>query len=173
MLSDYGLLILRIAVGLALAAHGSQKLFGWFGGYGLAGTGGFFESMGFRPGKIFAAAAGLSEFFGGLFIALGLFGAVGPMLVLATMLVAILTVHVKHGFFVTNNGMEMPFTYAIVAIAVALTGFGAISLDALLGVTVLSQPPIAVGLLILGIVGALGNIAVRRAPPAQSRTSGT
>ena len=70
---DIGLLVLRLAVGLTMAAHGGQKLFGWFGGYGLGGTGGFLESLGFRPGRVHAALAGTSEFVGGLLIALGLF----------------------------------------------------------------------------------------------------
>jgi putative oxidoreductase len=171
MSSDIGLLIIRLAVGLAVAAHGSQKLFGWFGGYGIAGTGGFFESIGFRPGQLFAVAAGLSEFVGGLLIALGLFGAVGPMFVLATMLVAILTVHIKNGFFVTNNGMELPFTYAAVAIGLALNGYGAISLDSSLGITVTSQPVVAWALLALGVIGALLNVAARRAPPQESQNA--
>ena len=61
---DAGLLLARVVFGLLMAAHGTQKLFGWFGGYGLAGTGGFFESLGFRPGRLFAAAAGGTEFVG-------------------------------------------------------------------------------------------------------------
>jgi putative oxidoreductase len=171
MSSDIGLLIIRLAIGLAVAAHGAQKLFGWFGGYGIAGTGGFFESIGYRPGKLFAAAAGTSEFVGGLLIALGLFGAVGPMLVLSVMLVAMLTVHIKNGFFVTNNGIEMPFTYAAVAIGLALVSYGAISLDATFGITVTSQPVVAWALLALGVVGALLNAAARRAPQPQSQNA--
>src|SRR5919202_2598079 len=94
-----GLLIARLAVGLGIASHGAQKLFGWFGGYGLKGTGGFLESLGFRPGSLYAAAAGLGEFGGGLLIALGLFGPVGPALVIAVMTVASLTAHRGKGFF--------------------------------------------------------------------------
>ena len=80
---DAGLLVARTVFGLVMAAHGSQKLFGWFGGYGLAGTGGFFESLGFRPGRFFAALAGSGELFGGLLLALGFLGPVGPALVLS------------------------------------------------------------------------------------------
>src|SRR5665213_371156 len=72
------LLIVRLVIGLGFASHGAQKLFGWFGGYGLAGTGGFFESIGFKPGKLFAGAAGASELIGGLLLALGLGGPIGP-----------------------------------------------------------------------------------------------
>ena len=92
-LLDVGLLLVRLVFGLAFAAHGAQKLFGWFGGYGLAGTGGFMESLGFRPGKTFATAAGLSEFSGGLLLALGFLGPIGPALVLSVMVVAVITVH--------------------------------------------------------------------------------
>ena len=77
-----GLLIARLVLGLAIAAHSTQKLFGWFGGYGLAGTGGYFENLGFRPGRLFAAAAALSEITGGVLVALGLFGPIGPALMI-------------------------------------------------------------------------------------------
>ena len=87
-LLDLGLLLIRVVLGLIFAAHGAQKLFGWFGGYGLAGTGGFMESLGFRPGKTFAAEAALGEFVGGLLFALGFLGAVGPALMLSGMIVA-------------------------------------------------------------------------------------
>src|SRR5207245_9579024 len=85
---DAGLLVARVVFGLLMAAHGSQKLFGWFGGYGLAGTGGVFESVGFRPGRFFAALAGAGEVFGGFLLALGFLGPVGPALVLSIMVVA-------------------------------------------------------------------------------------
>ena len=101
-----GFLIARLILGLALAAHGAQKLFGWFGGYGLAGTGGFFAGLGFRPGVLFALAAGLGEVGGGLLAAAGLFGPVGPALIVLVMLVAILTVHWPHGFFASSNGVD-------------------------------------------------------------------
>ena len=94
---DTGLLLARMVIGLLFAAHGAQKLFGWFGGYGLAGTGGFFESLGFRPGRFFAAAAGFSEFTGGLLLAIGLLGPLGPAMIIAVMVVAIATVHWQHG----------------------------------------------------------------------------
>src|ERR1041384_2571298 len=81
-----GLLVARLALGLTLAAHGAQKLFGWFGGYGIAGTGGFFEQIGFRPGRLFAATAGLTELAGGLLVALGLLGPVGPALIVSVMI---------------------------------------------------------------------------------------
>src|SRR5689334_21517873 len=104
------LLIARVILGLSLAAHGAQKLFGWFGGYGVAGTGGFFENLGFRPGSLFAIAAGLGEAGGGILTALGLFGPAGPALIVLVMTVAILTVHARAGFFATANGLELPLS---------------------------------------------------------------
>src|ERR1041384_1725505 len=130
---NIGFLIARIVFGLLLAAHGTQKLFGWFGGYGLTGTAGFFEKLGFKPGRLFATAAALGEVAGGLLIALGLFGPVGPAIVVSIMIVAAVTVH-WHGVFATANGVEVPLLYATVAVALALTGFGLYSLDAALGI---------------------------------------
>src|SRR5437868_10602911 len=95
-LLDLGLLVVRVIFGLIFAAHGAQKLFGWFGGYGLAGTGGFMETLGFRPGKTFATAAALGEFFGGLLLLLGFLGPVGPALMISVMTVAMITVHRKN-----------------------------------------------------------------------------
>src|SRR4051812_5688186 len=100
---DTGILVGRLIVGLAMAAHGAQKLFGWFGGYGIAGTGGFFEGLGFRPGRFFATAAGLGEFVGGLLTAFGLFGPVGPALIILVVTVAAAAVHWDKGFFAMNN----------------------------------------------------------------------
>src|SRR5215203_7448847 len=91
-----GLLALRLVLGLAMAAHGSQKLFGWFGGHGLAGTGGFFEMLGFKPGRAFAFAAGATEVLSGLLVAAGFLGPVGPALMLSVMIVAAVTVHWKN-----------------------------------------------------------------------------
>src|SRR5215216_4385515 len=100
---DAGLLLARVTLGLLMAAHGSQKLFGWLGGYGLNGTGGFFEALGFRPGRLFAAAA--------------------------------VSVHRQHGLFAMTNGIELPLLYGAGAVALASTGPGAYSLDAVLGLT--------------------------------------
>ncbi len=163
------LLIVRLFVGLGLAAHGAQKLFGWFGGYGIKGTGGFFESLGFRPGALFALAAGLGEFGGGLLTALGLGGPIGPALIIMVMLVAILTVHLGHGFFVTKNGVELPLTYIAGALAVAFAGPGAYSADALLGINSIWSESSRWIVIAIAIVLALGNLAVRR--PAQQQVA--
>ncbi len=161
---DAGLLLARMVFGLVMAAHGSQKLFGWFGGYGLAGTGGFFESLGFRPGRFFAMAAGASEVVGGLLLAFGLLGPLGPAMIIAVMIVATATVHWSHGLFAQNNGFELPLLYIAGVTAIALIGNGAYSLDAALG---LSWPVeviwVALG---LGVVGGFANLAVRKTTPA-------
>jgi putative oxidoreductase len=168
---DAGLLILRVLVGAAIAAHGAQKLFGWFGGYGLKGTGAFFETIGFRPGVAFATAAGASEFAGGILLALGLFTPVGAAAVLATMLVAMLTVHLKNGFFAAGNGIELPYLFAASALGLAVSGPGALSLDALLGLSrVFTQPAVVGALLALGVIGTAGTLALRHAPSTAGRS---
>jgi len=162
-----GLLVVRVVVGLLMAAHGSQKLFGWFGGYGIAGTGQFLEGLGFRPGRVFATLAGASETFGGLLIALGFLGPIGPAAVLATMIVAAATVHWGHGLFVMSGGIEVPLLYGAIAAGLALTGSGQYSIDAVLGLNSLWTPVVAWTVLLAGIVGGFGNLALRHVPGRQ------
>jgi putative oxidoreductase len=161
-----GLLVARLVFGLGVAAHGAQKLFGWFGGYGLKGTGGFFEGLGFRPGHVFALAAGLGEFAGGLLMAAGLFGALGPALVIVVMLVAMASVHWGHGFFAQNNGVELPLLYLVGALAFAFLGEITYTLDRALGLTVLATPSEAWGLVAVAVVGAAIVLALRRTAAA-------
>ena len=168
MTFDVGIVVIRVLFGVAIAAHGAQKIFGWFGGYGLKGTGGFFEGLGFRPGTAFAAAAGLSEFGGGSLLILGLLTPLGAAAVLAAMLVAMVSVHLKNGFFAMANGIELPFLYAATAIGVAFTGAGAYSLDALFGQKLLSEPPIIGVILGLAVVGAAVTLGLRRQAKGQA-----
>jgi putative oxidoreductase len=125
---DYGLLLLRVVVGLTMFAHGSQKLFGWFGGGGLSGTRGWLGSMGFRPPGLMALAVALAES-SGLIFALGLLTPLGALGIASAMFVAIVTVHLSKGFFVGSGGFEYNLVLATSAIAVAATGPGRFSLD--------------------------------------------
>ena len=161
-----GLLVARLVFGLSMSAHGAQKLFGWFGGYGLAATSPFFEQLGFRPGRLFAAVASITELVGGILIALGLFGPVGPAMMLSVMIVAAITVHWKSGFFAASNGIELTLLYGAAAVGLALTGPGLFSLDALFGLEALWSPTLAAVALAIGIVGGIGNLAARRPLPA-------
>jgi putative oxidoreductase len=158
-----GLLIVRLVFGLMMAAHGAQKLFGWFGGYGIAATGSFFETVGFRPGRLMAFAAGFGEFASGLLVALGFLGPLGPALMLSVMIVAS-SMHWSKGLFVTTGGIEVPLLYTAVAVALAFTGFGSIAVDAALGLTSLWSDAVIGTALAVGIAGAIVVLATRRVP---------
>lgn len=157
-----GLLVARIVLGLLMAAHGSQKLFGWFGGHGLAATAGYFDQMGFRPGTLFATVASATELVSGVLVLLGFLGPIGPALMIAVMIVAAVSVHWRNGLFAMTNGIEVPLLYATGAAALALTGPGAYSLDAALGFGRLSSPAVALIALAVGILGGVGNLMARR-----------
>ena len=129
---DVGVLLGRVVLGLLMAAHGSQKLFGWFGGYGIEATGQFFATKLGLPSSL-ALVAGLVEFFGGLLLALGLATRVVAALVAGLMAVAVLQVHLGAGFFWTSGGFEYPLFWGVVALAFVLRGGGRYSLDALIG----------------------------------------
>jgi putative oxidoreductase len=158
-----GLLLVRIVVGLVMAAHGAAKLWGWFGGYGLRGTGQFFEQLGFHPGAAFAAAASVSEIVSGLLVAAGFLGPIGPALMISVMIVAAITVHLGQGLL-APKGLEMPLLYGAVAFGLALTGFGEYSVDALVGVAGRWSAGFTWIVLMLGVVGAFANLAFRRRP---------
>jgi putative oxidoreductase len=161
-----GLLILRLFVGLTLAAHGAQKLFGWFGGYGLAGTGGFLERLGFFPGKRHALFAGLAELVGGLLLALGFATPLAATLIISVMFVAIATVHLKHVFFNHNQGYEYNLTLAVVALSVAIIGAGPLSVDAALGLQD-AGPVWGLAALLAGVSGGAVQLAGRKVPAPQ------
>lgn len=160
---ETGLLILRLIVGTTIAVHGAQKLFGSFGGPGLAGTAGWLESMGFYPGRMHATATGSAEYFGGLMLILGLLTPFGAAAVIGVMLVAIAAVHWKNGFFVTAGGYEFNLVLAGAALALAVTGPGRFSLDNALGLR-LRGSGWGIAALALGAVSALVVLASRRAP---------
>ncbi|MCG9736970.1 DoxX family protein [Shewanella insulae] len=131
--SDAGLapLVLRLPLGLIFAAHGAQKLFGWFGGYGLEGTGQWMASVGFEPGYLMALLAGSAEFFGGLALVLGLLTRPAAALTAFTMAVA-MTLHVGNGLFVSNNGYEFALILLAASLSLAVQGGGRYSVDKLL-----------------------------------------
>ena len=161
-----GLLLVRLVVGVLLVGHGTQKLFGWLGGYGIEGTGQYFEGIGFRPGRTFAALAGVAETFGGLLLLLGLMQPLATILIVSVMITAIGSVHLGHGWFAATNGPEVPILYATVAAAVALTGPGSYSGDAIFGLLPLWTPVVKLGAIAVGLVGGGANLAIRR-PAAQ------
>ncbi|MFD4572649.1 DoxX family protein [Streptomyces sp. NPDC058417] len=131
---DVGLLLLRLGAGGALAAHGAQKLFGWFGGHGLAGTGEFMESVGYAPGRASAAAAGLAEAGGGTLLALGLATPAAGAAAAGAMAGAS-AVHTPNGFFAQSGGYEYAATLGLTAAGLAIAGPGRLSLDQALGHT--------------------------------------
>ena len=128
----FAALVLRVPVGLILAAHGAQKLFGWFGGYGLEGTGQWLASIGLEPGYLMALLAGGAEFFGGLALVLGLLTRPAAMVAAFTMLVAIFAVHIGNGLFMANNGYEYALTLFAATVALAIQGAGRFAVDNLL-----------------------------------------
>ncbi|GHA30300.1 DoxX family protein [Oceanisphaera arctica] len=128
----YAALVLRVPVGLILAAHGAQKLFGWFGGYGLEGTGQWLASIGLEPGYLMALLAGGAEFFGGLALVLGLLTRPAALVSAFTMLVAIFAVHIGNGLFMSNNGYEYALALFAVTLALAVQGAGRFALDKVL-----------------------------------------
>jgi putative oxidoreductase len=160
-----GRLLLRLAVGGFFIGHGTQKLFGWFGGYGLEATGNAFESMGLRPGKRHALAAGAAEAGGGALLAAGAATPLAASVLTATMLTAIQRVHLKNGPWSTNGGYEYNVVLIAAVLALAETGPGSPSIDSARG-SEAHGPKWALIALLLGAVGAVGAHVVAEAAPA-------
>lgn len=166
---DLGLFVLRLAIGLLLAGHGAQKLFGAFGGPGLVGFGGWLASMGLRPARIWAVVAGLGEFGGGLLLAFGLLNPLGSLAIMGSMLMAIATVHWDKGLWATNGGYEFPLVLLVVAGVVGLVGPGTLSLDAALGIALPMPATFWLGLaaVVATVVAGLAS----RTQPGRERTA--
>lgn len=158
---DLGLLLLRLLIGLTMAAHGGQKLFGMFGGGGLTGTGGYLENIGFRPGRRHALMAGGTEVFGGLLLAAGCITPLAAGTIIGVMIVAAVAGHGGKGFFITKGGWEYCFILAAGALVAACTGPGNWSVDHAIGF-VGGGVLWALFALVLGVAGALGQLAMRR-----------
>ena len=162
----YGILFLRVVLGLTLFAHGSQKLFGWFGGHGPRGTGGFFAQLGFRRPVELALLAGASEA-AGVLVALGFVTPLACIALASAMVVAVGAVHVKNGFFATEGGFEYNLLIWAAAIAIAASGPGRFSVDGALGwVGRLSGVWWGVGVLAASLAGGLVVLATREPQPA-------
>ena len=127
--SSVATLALRVPAGIIFMAHGGQKLFGWFGGYGLAGTGQWLASIGIEPGYLMALMIGSAEFFGGLALLLGLLVRPAAAVLAFSMLVAIFSVHFVNGLFMSNNGYEFALALLAISVSLAISGAGSMSLD--------------------------------------------
>jgi putative oxidoreductase len=167
---DLALFALHFIVGALFFAHGAQKLFGWFGGYGIGGTAGFMDSLGMRPARLHAWAAALAETIGGVLLALGLFTPIGAAMVIAVMVTAIITVHGTKGFFTQDGGYEFNLLLIAVAFALAGVGPGAWSLDNAIDIswTGTGWALVALGAGLLGGIGAV--VQGRLATQSASRT---
>ena len=136
---DIGFLVLRLVLGVIFIGHGAQKLFGSFGGPELKGTAQGFEQIGLRPGRLMALMAGLAELVGGILVAVGFLTPLAALALIAVMVVAVLTVHLRNGFFAQNGGYEFNLALAGMALTLLLAGAGALSLDSVLGVPTLAS----------------------------------
>lgn len=167
---NIALLILRVVVGGLFMGHGSQKLFGWFGGYGLKGTGGFMNSIGYRPGRRLALVGGLVELVGGLLLVLGFLTPLGAALIVGQMTAATMAVHLDKGLWNDKGGYEYPLVLAVVALVVAFAGPGTISVDNALGIEVSGTVPMVAALL-AGVGAALFMDSMRRAKLAEDQAA--
>ena len=165
---SFGLLVLRLVVGLTMAGHGAQKVFGWWGGPGINGWTEATTRLRIRPAVPFAWLAALAEFGGGLLFALGLVSPVGSLAIIGTMLVAIATVHWPNGFWNTKRGYEFNLTLLAGAFAIGLTGPGAYSLDHAIGLQ-LPQPVTFLAGVVIVVVSVAGILAFRGSKSAAER----
>jgi putative oxidoreductase len=165
---NVGLFLIHVVVGLVIAAHGSQKLFGVFDGHGPEGTGRFMEALGLRPGKHHAIAAGTTELVGGLLLATGLFVPGAAALICATYLVAARTAHAGKGPWNSNEGWEYPVVLSTVALGLAFNGAGKWSLDHAIGWNV-SGLWWGIGAAVVAVIAGAAVLAGARVSPTSHR----
>jgi len=158
--SDIGLFILRLVVGLTMAAHGAQKAFGWWKGSGWSGWRDVMVRMGFRPPALWGAVGIVAELVGGLLLAIGFLTPLAAMALIGQSVVIIIKAHWSRGFWGRDGGYEFPLSLAAGVVAIVGTGAGALSVDALLGLS--WSVEVRLALAALGIVGGLAGIAVNR-----------
>src|SRR5215210_2828465 len=158
---EFGLFLIHVLAGALVAAHGAQKLFGAFGGPGLEGFGGFLASLGLRPQRALAVAAGATEVAGGVLLALGLATPLAALLIVSVIPVAARTAHAGKGLWVSEGGWELPLVLGAVAVGLAFNGAGQWSLDAVIGWDIAGLVW-GVAALALGVVGGLGVLVAGR-----------
>jgi putative oxidoreductase len=166
---DISLFIIQLTVGLTFAAHGAQKVFGWWGGPGLAGWDGAMDHMGFRPARLFALTSAFVELGGGLLLVFGLLTPIVAAVLLAQTVVIIGQVHWANGFFNARSGIEFPMLLGAGAAAIGLAGPGAMSVDAWIGVTL--EPLTRLALVIAGIVVGFLVLAIPRLGTERAATN--
>ena len=158
----FGLLILRLIVGLLMLGHGSQKMLGWFGGHGFASTVGSLKSQGFKPAWFWALLGGLGELIGGLLLVLGFLSPLGAVAIFASMLMAVIKFHWSKGLWAAKGGYEYPLTLAVVSVVLGLVGSGAYSLDTLFGIALPVVPLFIIGAIAAIIVDVIGVVTSRQ-----------
>lgn len=161
--TDIGLLALRLTAGGLLAGHGAQKLWGVLGGFGLEGTGGWLESLGYKPGKTWALVAGGGEFSSGVLTALGLLHPIGPIAIFGPMITAWQAAHAGKPIWVSSGGAELPLTNMAIGTALALVGPGRYSLDEALGIDL---PGTVAALAVAGVAAGVVAATLTRESPA-------
>lgn len=167
---DIGLLVLRLVFGALFIGHGTQKLFGWFGGHGPAGTAGWLRKMGFRPARPLAVLNGMAEAGGGLLLAVGLLTPLGAAAIVGVMTAATIAVHMQNGIWNQNGGVELTVTNIAIAQALAFVGPGAYSLDSAFGLD-LNGTWFGLAALGLGAASGLLTLAMRRLPELEESES--
>lgn len=173
VLTDVALLAVRLGVGASIAAHGAQHMFGSFGGPGIEGASKLMSSLGFAPGKKFAKASAATELTSGILMAAGALGPVGPAMMTSFMIVAAETVHRKNGYFQTKSGIELNAIYILLALVLANTGPGSLSIDRAIGLD--KKIGATAGWLALagGVAAAVLVLGQRRTPPTARVETGT